>query len=233
MWGKGRSQPRLNTGFARSRCLALSRIFQAQRVSAAVTAEHNHTHNRSRSAESADTGGARQLPKSRSALCLRLKSRRKVGELTAAELQCLAVKAPALRAALTRSATATDEDRERMKHDPSLVYQAGREYGTRHWVFRRTNLPCLRCAAPVRQLRQGTHGVGEEERDRIIYFCENCQELKRRREGPEESELTLSAQLSALGPVRSVTVAALQTLCYSFERSNFFTKYLRRQPGLI
>ena len=101
---------------------------------------------------------------------------RQVGELTAAELKCVAVKAPELaRRSYLHSATATDEDRERMKQDASLVYQPGREYGTRHWVFRRTNLPCLRCAEPVRQMRQVTHGTGEEERDRIIYFCEKCQ----------------------------------------------------------
>lgn len=101
---------------------------------------------------------------------------RKVSELTAAELKCLAVTSQALaRRSYLHSATATDEDRERMKQDASLVYQPGREYGTRHWVFRRTNLPCLRCAEPVRQLRQVTWGTGDEERDRIIYFCEKCQ----------------------------------------------------------
>ena len=104
---------------------------------------------------------------------------RKVAELTEVDLKCLAVTAPALaRRSYMHSATATDEDRERMTHDASLVYQPGREYGTRHWVFRRTNLPCLRCAEPVRQLRQVTHGTGEEERDRIIYFCEKCQGVK-------------------------------------------------------
>ena len=101
---------------------------------------------------------------------------RKVGELTAVEIKCLAETAPALaRRSYLHSATAGDAERERMKQDASLVYQPGREYGTRHWVFRRTNLPCLRCAEPVRQMRQVTHGVGEEERDRIIYFCEKCQ----------------------------------------------------------
>lgn len=101
---------------------------------------------------------------------------RKVGDLTSAELKCLAVTAPDLaRRSYLHSATATDEDRERMEQDESLVYQPGREYGTRHWVFRRTNLPCLRCAEPVRQMRQVTHATGEEERDRIIYFCEKCQ----------------------------------------------------------
>ena len=101
---------------------------------------------------------------------------RKVAELSAAEMRCLGTTAPALaRRSYLHAATANDEDRERMRQDTSLVYQPGREYGTRHWVFRRTNLPCLRCAEPVRQMRQVTHGTGEEERDRIIYFCRKCQ----------------------------------------------------------
>ena len=101
---------------------------------------------------------------------------RKVAELTTADLKCLAKMVPALsRRSYLHSATATDADRERMRQDQSLVYQLGREYGTRHWVFRRTNLPCLRCGEAVRQLRQVTHGVGDEERDRIVYFCERCQ----------------------------------------------------------
>ena len=32
-----------------------------------------------------------------------------------------------------------------MREDASLVYQPNREMGTRHLIFRRTNLPCLRC----------------------------------------------------------------------------------------
>jgi endonuclease-8 len=100
----------------------------------------------------------------------------KVKDLTRKDLKCLSVNAAALaRRSYLHGATATDEDRERMKQNPSLVYQPGREYGTRHWVFRRTNLPCLRCAEPVRQMRQVTHGTGEDERDRIIYFCQKCQ----------------------------------------------------------
>jgi endonuclease-8 len=43
-----------------------------------------------------------------------------------------------------------------MRTDPSLVYQPGREYGTRHLVFRRTNLPCLLCGESIKQLRQKT-----------------------------------------------------------------------------
>jgi endonuclease-8 len=58
-----------------------------------------------------------------------------------------------------------------MASDPSLVYQTGREYGTRHMVFRRTNLPCLRCGEKIRQLRQRTKQVkdgGRAHADRLL-----------------------------------------------------------------
>ena len=100
------------------------------------------------------------------------------GELTQRKLNCLTKTIPRLtRDAYERGATATDEDRERMAGDPSLVYQPGREYGTRHMVFRRTNLPCLRCGEKIRQLRQKTiqDQDDEEERTRIVYFCAKCQ----------------------------------------------------------
>ena len=69
-----------------------------------------------------------------------------------------------------------------MANDPSLVYQPGREYGTRHLVFRRTNLPCLRCGEKIRQLRQKTiqNQEDEEERTRIVYFCAKCQRVATR-----------------------------------------------------
>ena len=104
-----------------------------------------------------------------------------VGELTPRQLSCLAKTVPRLtRDAYERGATAAEEDRERMAGDPSLVYQPGREYGTRHMVFRRTNLPCLRCGEKIRQLRQKTipHQNDDEERTRIVYFCEKCQRVK-------------------------------------------------------
>ena len=87
-----------------------------------------------------------------------------VGQLRRRELTCLSRTIPelALRSYLF-SATASDEDRERMRTDPSLVYKGrqqdwepGRDFGTRHLVFRRTNLPCLRCGNPIKQLRQTT-----------------------------------------------------------------------------
>lgn len=112
---------------------------------------------------------------------------RVVGELNKAELSCLARTAPelSLRSYLM-SATADETDREQMRADPALVYQAGREYGTRHLVFRRTNLPCLRCGELIRQRRQATFSsepssveveAGEPERTRIVYFCPKCQKV--------------------------------------------------------
>lgn len=103
-----------------------------------------------------------------------------VGELAQRNLSCLSKTIPALtRDAYKRGATAAEEDRKRMANDPSLVYQPGREYGTRHMVFRRTNLPCLRCGGKIRQLRQRTIQTqeDEEERTRIVYFCAKCQNV--------------------------------------------------------
>src|SRR5688572_27108785 len=97
-----------------------------------------------------------------------------VSDLTKRNLSCLTRTIPQLAAdAYKRGATATESDRERMASDPALVYQPGREYGTRHLVFRRTNLPCLRCGEAIRQLRQKTTpmNVDDEERSRIVYFC--------------------------------------------------------------
>jgi len=104
----------------------------------------------------------------------------KVGELTRRQLDCLTRTTPRLaRDAYERGATATPLDRERMASDPALVYQPGREYGTRHMVFRRTNLPCLRCGETIRQLRQATsrREDDEDERTRIVYFCPSCQSV--------------------------------------------------------
>ena len=103
-----------------------------------------------------------------------------IAELTERNLSCLSKTIPRLtRDAYERGATAAEDDRKRMANDPSLVYQPGREYGTRHMVFRRTNLPCLRCGEKVRQLRQRTTQTDddEEERTRIVYFCAKCQKV--------------------------------------------------------
>jgi len=102
-----------------------------------------------------------------------------VSELSDRQFTCMSKTIPRLaRGAYKLSATATEKDRKRMASDPSLVYQPGREYGTRHMVFRRTNLPCLRCGQKIRQLRQRTTPQtveNDEERTRIVYFCARCQ----------------------------------------------------------
>ena len=84
----------------------------------------------------------------------------------------------AARAYAAGGATVPDAERERMKADRSLVYpNATGEWGMRHWVFRRTNLPCLVCGTPVRQKRQVTHQQDDGgEKERIIYFCPLCQQ---------------------------------------------------------
>ena len=127
----------------------------------------------------------------------RLNPWREVGSLTKRDLRCLCKSIPSLaRRAYEHSATASDAERDRMRADPSLVYQPGREYGTRHLVFRRTNLPCLHCGETIKQLRQKTYmeetpangdaqqtvngeAVATEERTRIVYYCAKCQKVDR------------------------------------------------------
>ena len=107
---------------------------------------------------------------------------RVVNELNGDELQCLcdSIEKMARRAYTEGGATVPDALRDRMREDDSLVYAPGRDYGTRHYVFRRTNLPCLVCGATIRQKRQVTRQQDEEEdaeeKERIIYFCPSCQQ---------------------------------------------------------
>ena len=105
----------------------------------------------------------------------------RVSELSKRDLKCLINTIPRLaHAAYRLGATALEADRNRMAADSTLVYQQGREYGTRHMVFRRTNLPCLRCGERIKQLRQKTYNAvadGDHERSRIIYFCPKCQRV--------------------------------------------------------
>ncbi len=72
-----------------------------------------------------------------------------------------------------------------MRRDDRLVYRPGSKWGMSHWVFRRTNLPCLVCGDTIRQKRQVTREDEDGDKERIIYFCPTCQnvpvEAKRRR----------------------------------------------------
>jgi DNA-formamidopyrimidine glycosylase len=121
---------------------------------------------------------------------------REVEKLTTRELDCLVDAVPRV----TRFAyehggrTIPDDVRDRMRDDATLVYQPGREYGTRHFVFRRTNLPCVECGGDIRQLRQVTREDDEGEKTRITYFCPTCQQTsvelpkrKRRARGEERA----------------------------------------------
>jgi len=105
---------------------------------------------------------------------------RKVTDLTTDELERLSNSIPKLaqQAYSTGGFTVSNQVRARLQTDPKLVYQLGREYETRHYVFRRTNLPCLRCGTTIRQLRQVTRTDEEGEKTRIIYFCPTCQGTK-------------------------------------------------------
>lgn len=110
----------------------------------------------------------------------RLDPWQKVANLTPDDLDrlCSSIVLMAQRAYSKGGVTVTPEDRVRLLNDKSLVYQLGSEFGSRHYVFRRTNLPCLRCNDQVRQLRLVTRNDLEEEKTRIIYFCPTCQNTK-------------------------------------------------------
>ena len=102
---------------------------------------------------------------------------KRVAELAQSELECLVDEIPRMaRMALeTEGATAPPEERERMKGDATLVYSPS-EWGMRHWVFRRTNLPCLRCGSTIRQARQTTRVFEDgDDKSRVMYFCPTCQ----------------------------------------------------------
>jgi formamidopyrimidine-DNA glycosylase len=103
-----------------------------------------------------------------------------VADLSLEEADCLIAAIPELsRRAYLTGGTTIEEERERIRNDATLLYRAGSEWGTRFYIFRRTNLPCLRCGATIRQLRQATKTVegptGIEEKTRIMYFCPQCQ----------------------------------------------------------
>jgi formamidopyrimidine-DNA glycosylase len=90
---------------------------------------------------------------------------------------CRVIPQLAARAYTTGGVTVPEAERERLRTDPALVYpNAVSDFAKRHWVFRRTNLPCLECGTHVRQKRQVTHTRDDgEEKERIIYFCPRCQ----------------------------------------------------------
>lgn len=107
---------------------------------------------------------------------------REIGELSDAEIECLLKTIPhfGLLAYQTGGFTVTEENKQRLLTEPGLAYKLGSEWGTRHYVFRRTNLPCLICGEKVRQKRQVTRADEENgDKTRIIYFCPQCQNVVR------------------------------------------------------
>lgn len=120
----------------------------------------------------------------------RLDPWRQVADLTEEDLArlCHSIPTIARRAYLTGGVTVSEEARSRMQNYPSLVYSPGSEFGTRHYVYHRTNLPCLRCNNTIRQLRQVTRTDEEGEKSRIIYFCPTCQETKVELKKPKPSK---------------------------------------------
>jgi formamidopyrimidine-DNA glycosylase len=116
----------------------------------------------------------------------------RIADLTVDELECLNHEIPrvAALAYANNGATANEEQRERMRLESGLTYAPGREYGTRHLAFRRTNLPCLVCGDTIRQKRQVTRVLDDEEKSRIIYFCPTCQNVNLE-EKPKRAKRTI------------------------------------------
>jgi hypothetical protein len=90
-------------------------------------------------------------------------------------------------------ATTSPAARDKMRRDDSLVRRPNVEWHTRHYVFRRTNLPCVDCGDTIRQKRQFTRLLEDGEKTRIIYFCPTCQNT--------------TVELKPLRPRRTVTQA--------------------------
>jgi endonuclease VIII len=95
---------------------------------------------------------------------------KKVGELSAGEVSCLADLIPVVaeRTLRNRGQTVSDEVMERINNDPNIPNAT---WWHRHWVFRHTNRPCKVCGTPIKQKRQGP-GEG-----RITFYCPNCQKV--------------------------------------------------------
>ena len=106
-----------------------------------------------------------------------------VGDLTNMQKECLSQTIPLVgaRALAQPGVSVSDEMRQRLLNENDLSYgDEIREFAARHAVFRRTNLPCLQCGTKIKQKRQVTLKLEEEEvkdKSRIIYFCPNCQNV--------------------------------------------------------
>ncbi|MBC8103559.1 MAG: hypothetical protein H7Z41_13355 [Cytophagales bacterium] len=93
---------------------------------------------------------------------------------------CQVIPEIASRALEAAGVTVSEAEQQRIRGDRSLLYPNGTpEWGSRHAVFRRTNLPCLNCGVKIQQKRQVTRQLETgEDKERIIYFCPNCQHVE-------------------------------------------------------
>ena len=108
----------------------------------------------------------------------------RVKKLTKAQRKSLNEQIPlmAQRSLEQPGVTVAPNTRERLLSDPTLHYNPEiPEWAARHAVFRRTNLPCLRCGDKIKQKYQTVYQTpdGDEENDkaRLIYFCPTCQDV--------------------------------------------------------
>lgn len=108
----------------------------------------------------------------------------RVENLNAQQLACLNAQIPLLarRSLAEPGVTVAPDLRERLLSESALHYNPEiPEWAARHAVFRRTNLPCLRCGGPIKQKFQTVYRTpdGDEENDkaRLIYFCPACQNV--------------------------------------------------------
>ncbi len=108
----------------------------------------------------------------------------RVKKLTKAQRKSLNEQIPLMahRSLAEPGVTVAANTRERLLSDPTLHYNPEiPEWAARHAVFRRTNLPCLRCGEKVKQKYQTVYQTPDsnEENDkaRLIYFCPNCQNV--------------------------------------------------------
>ena len=130
-----------------------------------------------------------------------------VSQLSSDEIAWLCEQIPliAKRALAQAGVSASDEMRERLLSDNSLSYgDEIREFGARHAVFRRTNLPCLTCGNPIKQKQQTIYRTRdgddenepESEKARTIYFCPQCQNVDLARfEKPKKPRLKRAENL--------------------------------------
>ena len=110
---------------------------------------------------------------------------RLVGDMDETERACVAETTPRIcpsRPTTKGGRTVPLEIQERQLADRDLRCSPHAfPWNTKHWVFRRTNLPCLTCGDHVRQAKQLSHQYVDDEsgetveKKRVIYFCPTCQ----------------------------------------------------------